>query len=154
MLYGFVHIGCTFNYLQLLRRYTRIIAGKMSRISKQSEKRKENVRIRYGDGCVHIQNDAALYAYLHQKPHAEYCLADHILRTYRERYGKELKITVKSLATEILWHVIVYRLMKMTCMPGKKLDQRMRVIDCGGRDVDNNRFVWDLLSLSPWRQMG
>ena len=112
---------------------------------------KKRIRIRYGNRCVHIPNDAALYHYLQQKPNGEYHLADHILRTYRNQYGKELRISRQSLATEIRWHVRVYRWMQKTGFPGRRLDRRMKVIDCGERKIDNNRFIWDLLSRSRRR---
>ncbi|MBR5931916.1 MAG: hypothetical protein IKZ95_07840 [Lachnospiraceae bacterium] len=112
-----------------------------------------DIEIRLNPHLVRVVNDDALIGTLREGKHkAAFLLAHKILKDYQEEYGEELKITEKSLACEIYWHY--YFLDKATAFErrfGKKkftswLIRHIDTSDCGERKVDNNRFVWDLLS--------
>lgn len=114
----------------------------------------QGIGIRLGERVVHIQNDDALDLFLSsgKKPRA-FQLAEYLKEKYRKEYGKELKITDRSLACEIYWHwKIKIRSLKAEQKHGKRkltswLLWHMEDIDCGDRKADNNRFLWNLLSL-------
>jgi len=113
-----------------------------------------HIGIKYEGRIVRISNDEALLSYFHRygrkgaRP-----LAAYILKRSETIFGNELPITEKSLAAEIYYH---YRILR-TFLNIEKLTGQLRftrwmirhidVIDCGGRDEDNNRFLWDMLSV-------
>lgn len=122
----------------------------------------ESIQIRYTDRAVHVLTDENLAAYLNGecKDDARR-LADYILVEYEQRFLKPLCITRDSLAVEILVHVFADRLTKRllekdSVLPEsirnvlepvlKKIERSTSVIDCGEREVDNNRFVFDALA--------
>lgn len=80
-------------------------------------------------------------------------LSAYILKKYEETYGKELQISLKSLAIEIYAHFWVQEFFfKMQDIFGKralfdKFILHTSVIDCGEKTVDNNRWIWDFISI-------
>ena len=80
-------------------------------------------------------------------------IAEYILNDYEKQFGTPLPFPVKSLACEIYWHFIIKEKAEAAERRfGKKkltswLLWHMDVIDCGDGKADNNRFLWDLLSL-------
>ena len=117
-------------------------------------KTKQHIAISYEDRCIRLKNDLALYKYLRSDRHAADRLAAHIRRVYRKKFGKSLRITRRSLAVEIVWHVRVLQMMDLSVRVlhwgntdfMKNLYLHMDVIDCGEKEIDGNRFIWDYLS--------
>ena len=121
----------------------------------------EGVWVRYGDRAVHIKTDAALVEYLGEAGNGARALAEEILREYEKRAGKPLDIGVDSLAIEILIHTFLdtfagRALHLAEKLPGplaeplsalmNGLEDRTEIIDCGEREVDGNRWVFDRLA--------
>ena len=121
----------------------------------------EGVWVRYGDRAVHIKTDAALVEYLGEAGNGARALAEEILREYEKRAGKPLDIGVDSLAIEILIHTFLdtfagRALHLAEKLPGplaeplsallEGLEDRTEIIDCGEREVDGNRWVFDRLA--------
>ena len=103
---------------------------------------------------VRVANDAALRALLESgKKQKSYELAALAKEQYRKEHGKELLITEKSLACEIYWHFhMKEKAEAFEKRFGKKkwtqwLIRHMDPIDCGDKKADNNRFLWDMLSV-------
>ncbi len=82
-----------------------------------------------------------------------YSLTDEILKEHRERYSEPLQISRKSLSCEIRCHYFVYRLSLR--LPKRLQNTRLvkrairstKVIDCGSKEEDTNRWIWDFLSV-------
>ncbi|MCR4672186.1 MAG: hypothetical protein K5637_02975 [Lachnospiraceae bacterium] len=116
------------------------------------------IETRFTPGAAHITINQPLRDYLKRGRGARLQLAYLIRKAYAREYGNPLRISVRSLGTEIVWHVRVldicrffkggffYRMLP----PFRKLVDwfilHMEQIDCGEKREDNNRFVWDLLS--------
>lgn len=102
---------------------------------------------------VRIANDNALKSYL-KNGKRKSCLelAEHILDRYQKEFGCPLNIKPHSLSVEIYDHYllqeITYKIEKITgeIRPTQWMINHMKVIDCGERDIDNNRFLWDMLA--------
>ena len=114
----------------------------------------QGIGIRLGERVVHIQNDNALDLLLSSgKKKQAAKLAKYLKEQYRENYGKELRISNRSLACEIYWHwKIKTKSAAAEEKRGKKkltswLLMHMEDIDCGDIKSDNNRLLWDLLSI-------
>ena len=82
-------------------------------------------------------------------------LANYIKQDYFFLFGKELKVSNKSLILEIWAHVFASyfaRAMKkiIKLKPIERLAdlilERSDIIDCGESNVDSNRKLWDILS--------
>lgn len=114
------------------------------------------------DKCVRVRNDQTLVDFLNDpKTKGSLLIAEYARDLYEEQFGKPLGITQDSLAIEILGHVFVDKLaaaheqLKIR-VADSFLDMirlRMEVIDCGEADIDNNRRVWDALSVSGIRDI-
>ncbi|MDO5714079.1 MAG: hypothetical protein Q4Q07_06560 [Tissierellia bacterium] len=77
---------------------------------------------------------------------------------YRKRHGKDIQIETNSLAVEISGHVlpgdVSYKIQELNL--GKTINKLMEeiqrhtdIIDCGEKEVDGNRFIWDMLQIKP-----
>lgn len=73
---------------------------------------------------------------------------------YYEIFGKELRITNPSFVAEIWGHLLVYRIaiwmeQNLKFKPLRRLVKfvafRSGIVDCGERNADSNRWIWDLL---------
>lgn len=128
------------------------------------EKKYRGITVRFEPGWVRVLTDEALTGYLEQegRKDAEH-LAEWILEEYRKLLGYPLKIDRDSLAVEILIHAcldtISERLEDHTIqseLPGAakrllkgicgKIQKHTDIIDCGEKEVDNNRLVFDGLA--------
>lgn len=111
------------------------------------------VGIKLDPQVAHVANDFVLDVYLQTDPKNCMRLAKHIRRAYRIRYQEELKISAGSLAIEIYGHYKVQKTaVKAEGLAGKNkvtgwLLGHTDVIDCGSREKDNNRIVWDSLEM-------
>ena len=113
-----------------------------------------NIGVKYEGRIVRIINDEALLAYFRRYGRkGARSLAAHIRKKSEALSGTELPITEKSLAAEIYYHFRILRIfLKIEKVTGRKrfprwMIRHMDVIDCGGRKEDNNRFLWDILSV-------
>jgi len=75
-------------------------------------------------------------------------LCRQVLDDYRSFYGKDLKIKIDSLVTEVLGHVYAYEILLFLrkLLPLgllKWLSLRACGIDCGEKKRDANRWIWD-----------
>ncbi|MBQ0001735.1 MAG: hypothetical protein KBT01_09435 [Clostridiales bacterium] len=118
------------------------------------------LRVRYGEQTVHVVNDQALKAYMGYSLSRALHLAEYLKWKHKKKSGQVLRITTTSLAVELLGHFAIqegcFLVLKFhKYLPVRKpvklfcqwLLKHMDVIDCGGMDCDNNRFVWDILSM-------
>lgn len=114
------------------------------------------------DKCVRVRNDQTLVDFLNDpQTRGSLLIAEYARALYEKKFGKPLGITQDSLAVEILGHVFVDKLaVALEQLKIKAADSfldmvrlRMEVIDCGEADIDNNRRVWDVLSVSGIREI-
>lgn len=125
------------------------------------EKKYQGITVKFEMGWVRVVTDDCLIGYLERKGRkdAEH-LADWILAEYRNLLGCPLKIKRDSLAVEILIHAYmdtiserledhalqreipgtVKRLLKGIC---DKVQKHTDIIDCGEKEVDSNRLIFD-----------
>lgn len=107
---------------------------------------------------VRIKCDDILMKYLGRPGNDALILSKYILETYYDMFHKILNISQNSLAVEILIHAYIDKLclcvekseiislegldlaLKQAC---HAVQSRTEVIDCGEREVDNNRFIFD-----------
>ena len=107
---------------------------------------------------IRVYSNAQLWAYLDGKAEARFeLLINSIKADYEELFGKALAISNASLIVEILVHVYCdylglsfNRMVRIKWIQAlvKKLLKRAEVVDCGEKEVDSNRWVWDLLASS------
>lgn len=105
---------------------------------------------------IRVYSNAALWQYLSVRPDIRFNqLADTIKADYKTEFGQGLAISNRSLIVEILVHVYCdylglsfNRLVKVKWIQSlvKKLLKRAEVVDCGEKEADGNRWVWDLLA--------
>ena len=111
------------------------------------------------DQFILIKNDEKLLKYLAKTGIGSVELAKYLKKKYKDIMKKDINITVNSLAIEILGHVYIDKFAKS--MKKLHLDKTWQekinqfsnsllshtdVIDCGEKDVDSNREIWDMLS--------
>lgn len=118
----------------------------------------ENIGIRCIDRLIQVENQRALKTFLDKPGNGSMTLAKEMKRRYREDMGMEINITQKSLAIEVLGHVYVGEIAKLArYLPipvsikiqlKKVMDEikkHVDIIDCGEKEVDDNRVIWDSL---------
>jgi hypothetical protein len=103
---------------------------------------------------IRITNDDELIALLaHDTEAATGELITAIKVRYQEEFGKELKVSDKSMAVEIWAHVYVEKFAKaiaslrITRKLADAIIRRCEIIDIGEWGHDQNRFVWNALSI-------
>ena len=118
----------------------------------------DGIGISLSDRIVRVDNDGLLKVMLKTgKRNSALILSSRIRQLYETEFGKPLDITTRSLAAEIYDHFLLQELTlkieKLTgqIRPTRWMIRHMEVIDCGERAVDNNRFLWDLVSIF-WRR--
>lgn len=122
------------------------------------------ISISYEAHFVHIKTDAHLLRFLGGPGNDSISLARHIRDTYQKMFGTELQISEKSLSVEILVHAYLDVLLRAVSELGKNLSPKVlkdlvacmkrlqghtQIIDCGEKEVDSNRYVFD--SIAPYR---
>ena len=114
----------------------------------------KGVGVTYEEKVVRIANDPALRDFFRtKKRRGSIPLAKNIIRRHESIYGKTLMISDSSLAAEIHGHFMIQEIfLRLRKIFGDRrfirwMLRHMDVIDCGGRAVDNNRFVWDIFSI-------
>ncbi|HIS46337.1 MAG TPA: hypothetical protein IAB46_02060 [Candidatus Scybalocola faecigallinarum] len=121
----------------------------------------EDITIKYSSKLVQITCDETLKDYLDEKGNGALKLSGYILEEYKKCQGKPLKISKDSLAIEILAHTYIDSFSQAISAADKVLPAALRgpleklmdnlrshtgIIDCGETAVDNNRWIWDMLT--------
>ena len=120
----------------------------------------EGVELCYTEKAVHLTTNSALMQYLRRKGNGSLPLSRAILAGYAAERGAQLRITERSMATELLIHAYLDGIFDRWVHAGQKhgrqngalykLAKRLKnataVIDMGERSVDTNRWVFDLLA--------
>ena len=125
-----------------------------------------SISIQFSKKIVRVNLDYNLENYLKSSEYGAMELAEYILSYYEKKFKTPLKIRIHSLAIEILMHVfadkiscevntlsehISKEILHPVIQAMETIHQHTSVIDCGEKDVDNNRFVWD--ALEPFHQI-
>ena len=120
----------------------------------------QGITVCYEEKIVRITCNETLARYLDSPGNGSVPLAEHIRAAYQKYFGRQLEISLHSLAVEILGHVYADRLGSVLASLSDhfadeqntvltrlalRLKERTEVIDCGEKDVDGNRFIWDML---------
>ncbi|MEH6308228.1 hypothetical protein RYH73_21405 [Olivibacter sp. CPCC 100613] len=115
------------------------------------------VRVGYEPGIIRISNDIDLWHFFdHDITQKTAWLINAIQQDHESLYGAPLKIRSNSLAVEIWGHLyfeyyllrfarflgIHHQSQKLQCLLG-----RTAIIDCGEKNKDSNRFLWDCFAL-------
>lgn len=129
---------------------------------KTTDKYLDKITINYSDRLVQITCDDALKKYLEEPGNGALTLSTHILEEYKKHRNSELKISRDSLAIEILAHTysdifaetvssaeirLPAALSKAVHKLMEQVHAHTEIIDCGESDVDNNRWIWDGLTV-------
>ena len=129
---------------------------------KNNDKSLDKITINYFNKLVQITCGEALKNYLDEPGNGAVELSAHILKEYKKRQKYELKISKDSLAIEILAHTnadtfsetvssaeshLPAALSEAVLGLMKKVHAHTEIIDCGESDVDNNRWIWDGLTV-------
>lgn len=118
----------------------------------------KGISISFEDRVVRIKCDEVLMNYLAQPGNDAVILSKYILETYYDMFHKILNISQHSLAVEILIHAYIDKLCEVIecnnvipieglnqalIQASRAIEKRTEIIDCGEREVDSNRFVFD-----------
>lgn len=129
---------------------------------KNNDKSLDKITINYFNKLVQITCGEALKNYLDEPGNGAVELSARILKEYKKRQKSELKISKDSLAIEILAHTYADTFSETVSsaeshLPAalseavlglmKKVHAHTEIIDCGESDVDNNRWIWDGLTV-------
>ena len=129
---------------------------------KNNDKSLDKITINYFNKLVQITCGEALKNYLEEPGNGAVELSAHILKEYKKRQKSELKISKDSLAIEILAHTYADTFSETVSsaeshLPAalseavlglmKKVHAHTEIIDCGESDVDNNRWIWNGLTV-------
>jgi hypothetical protein len=116
--------------------------------------RGRTLRVCIQQHITRITNDKELTALLaHDTEAATGELITAIKARYQEEFGKELKVSDKSMAVEIWAHVYVEKFakaiasLKVIRKLADAIIRRCEIIDIGEWGHDQNRFVWNALSI-------
>lgn len=111
-----------------------------------------NISINCSEKLVQIKNDAALSTFLNAPDtKGSVLISEYAHRLYLKEIGRPINITVDSIAIEILGHVYLDKFadlaLKFKLIPLqdvlKEIKNRTDIIDCGEKEIDPNRFIWD-----------
>ncbi|WP_134090546.1 hypothetical protein [Olivibacter sp. XZL3] len=126
-------------------------------VNKKLHYRSISIEISYEPDMVHITNNIDLWRFFEEDIRLRTdLLIDTIQQDYVDIFGKPLKIARKSLAVEIWGHLYfeyyLLRLLRFLRIGLKSkifqgLIARSAFIDCGEKDKDRNRLLWDCLAL-------
>lgn len=118
----------------------------------------KGIKIKFAKKFIHIKNDDILIKFLNEPGTGSMELAKVLKEKYKNEMGNSLDITDESLAVEILGHIYIEKFANLIShIPITKgvhtklkdisdeLKTHTDIIDCGEKDVDSNRYVWDSL---------
>lgn len=114
------------------------------------------IQVVFEEGIIRITNNAYLWMLFDEDIIGRTVLLVHaIKRDYHAYYGKPLAIKDKSLGLEIWGHLYyevfilsVCKLLRLNkyARRVKNLLKSAQIIDCGERNKDSNRRLWDILA--------
>ena len=125
-----------------------------------------DISVCYTEQLVQIKTDEKLLAFLKKPRRDATALSEYMKKTYEEIFGKELKITVESMAIELLIHLYADEFVHGIEYFGKflplylqaeletymqKMERRTEVIDSGEAEIDPDRKFFD--RLVPYRDV-
>ena len=125
-----------------------------------------DISVCYTEQLVQIKTDEKLLAFLKKPGRDATALSGYMKKTYEEIFGKELKISVESLAIELLIHLYADEFVHGIEYFGKflplylqaeletymqKIERRTEVIDSGEAEIDPDRKFFD--RLVPYRDV-
>lgn len=115
------------------------------------------IKVKLNKGIISLQSDTGLWKYLDgDVKNCTVRLIEIIKKDYENQFDKALNIKNGSLMVEIWVHVycdyyglFLYRNINVNWIQKILLKgiKRAEVIDCGEKDLDTNRWVWDLLAI-------
>ncbi|MBO1581730.1 hypothetical protein [Bacillus sp. XF8] len=119
----------------------------------------EELSILIRERSLHIENTDSLHRVL-KKKHTPLKLAQYLKQEHTNQYGTILNISDQSLAIEIIGHVYIGNfadiLKNIPRIPkiapiiverAYRITDHTDIIDCGEKEVDSNRWVWDKLAV-------
>ncbi|WP_017154305.1 hypothetical protein [Bacillus bingmayongensis] len=119
----------------------------------------EELSILIRERSLHIENTDSLHRVL-KKKHTHLKLAQYLKQEHTNQYGTILNISNQSLAIEIIGHVYIGNfadiLKNIPRIPkiapiiverAYRITDHTDIIDCGEKEVDSNRWVWDKLAV-------
>ncbi|MBY0596481.1 hypothetical protein [Bacillus bingmayongensis] len=119
----------------------------------------EELSILIRERSLHIENTDSLHRVL-KKKHTHLKLAQYLKQEHTNQYGTILNISNQSLAIEIIGHVYIGNfadiLKNIPRIPNiapiiveraYRITDHTDIIDCGEKEVDSNRWVWDKLAV-------
>ena len=125
-----------------------------------------DISVCYTEQLVQIKTDEKLLAFLKKPRRDATALSEYMKKTYEEIFGKELKISVESMAIELLIHLYTDEFVHGIEYFGKflplylqaeletymqKMERRTEVIDSGEAEIDPDRKFFD--RLVPYRDV-
>ena len=125
-----------------------------------------DISVCYTEQLVQIKTDEKLLAFLKKPRRDATALSEYMKKTYEEIFGKELKISVESMAIELLIHLYTDEFVHGIEYFGKflplylqaeletymqKMERRTEVIDSGEAEIDPYRKFFD--RLVPYRDV-
>ena len=125
-----------------------------------------DISVCYTEQLVQIKTDEKLLAFLKKPRQDATALSEYMKKTYEEIFGKELKISVESMAIELLIHLYADEFVHGIEYFGKflplylqaeletymqKMERRTEVIDSGEAEIDPDRKFFD--RLVPYRDV-
>ena len=125
-----------------------------------------DISVCYTEQLVQIKTDEKLLAFLKKPRRDATALSEYMKKTHEEIFGKELKISVESMAIELLIHLYVDEFVQGIEYFGKflplylkaaletymqKMERRTEVIDSGEAEIDPDRKFFD--RLVPYRDV-
>ena len=125
-----------------------------------------DISVCYTEQLVQIKTDEKLLAFLKKPRRDATALSEYMKKTYEEIFGKELKISVESMAIELLIHLYADEFVHGIEYFGKflplylkaeletymqKMERRTEVIDSGEAEIDPDRKFFD--RLVPYRDV-
>lgn len=107
----------------------------------------EKVSYWFDPKIIRIKNDDTLKEYLALNSNNSKKLAEVTKGEYYLEVGDEIKISDDSLAVEIVGHVYPEKIAKyLPRFIRNKIIKHTEIIDCGEKDVDSNRWIWDSIA--------
>jgi len=114
------------------------------------------IKVELNEGIIRVYSNAELWRFLNGQADRRFSLlVKTIKRDYQETYQQPLAISNDSLIVEILVHVYCdylglnfNRLIKFRAVNNivNKLLVRAEIVDCGEKEKDSNRWIWDYLA--------
>ncbi|MFC3563405.1 hypothetical protein [Pedobacter jamesrossensis] len=114
------------------------------------------IKVKLEEGIIRLKSDNGLWRYLDGGAKTRtFQLIKVIKEDYKSEFDKPLNIHNESLMVEIWAHVycdyyglLFHRNIKIKWIQNilMKGIERAAIIDCGERELDSNRWIWDFLS--------